>query len=384
MIVETTLIVAASLAGAAGDALPDTSFVTIEFELGTQDVFFGDVTGLAFGPEGLLFVADAQSHEIMAFDSAGGLRLSFGGEGDGPGELRDPCCINYLNGSLWVLSRIHRSFVPFSFTSGEAGAGDRLRLGDHFVLRWRPLQAPTENLYALPLRKAPDGRAGRELARPGETSRQWVELPVPPTPDSLGSGPEYHFELPNGRQDYIVYPHPYPPRYILAEAPDGRFARGVTSSYDIGVFALAGEHLWSVKRDVRPVPLSPEERIAARELEDERVAWGRRVGVRYRPVPPPPTKPPLRAVWFDQDGRLWVRHAEPYDEPCSTIDIYSRTGDLEHVVRVPRSIGLNYGATQGNRIAGVVRDELGVEVVVSLAMIPQDRAQSVSAECAGA
>ena len=54
---------------------------------------FGQLGGLAFAPGGGVWVADSQAETVYLFDSAGNLANRIGRSGDGPGELREPCCI---------------------------------------------------------------------------------------------------------------------------------------------------------------------------------------------------------------------------------------------------------------------------------------------------
>jgi sugar lactone lactonase YvrE len=58
---------------------------------------------LCFGPDGLLYVADACNHRIQAFDTDGNLKRCWGKAGDDPGELRYPYDLAFNKaGELYV------------------------------------------------------------------------------------------------------------------------------------------------------------------------------------------------------------------------------------------------------------------------------------------
>ncbi len=57
---------------------------------GSHDGELRQPSGLAFGPDGLLYVADSYNHRIEVFTPAGGYVTAWGGPGSGPGEFYLP------------------------------------------------------------------------------------------------------------------------------------------------------------------------------------------------------------------------------------------------------------------------------------------------------
>jgi len=116
--------------------------------------------------------------------------------------------------------------------------------------------------------------------------------------------------------------------------------------------------------DLPPVPVTEADLAAALEPEEE-----------LRRVPPPAkyadfvrmipdTKPPLQGFFFDDVGRVWIvrTNPDPQSERLS-IDVYD--SDREWVGRADVGVGLEpMPRVRGDFLAGVVRDELGVESVV--------------------
>ena len=83
---------------------------------------FGERVYVRFGPDGNLFVFDADNFRILKVSPEGGLLAEFGGEGGGPGELQMPMGFVVLsNGEVVVTDLGNRAFVVYD------GDGEYLR-----------------------------------------------------------------------------------------------------------------------------------------------------------------------------------------------------------------------------------------------------------------
>lgn len=85
---------------------PDGSFVRTWGKTGLDPGDFQRVRALAFGPDGLLYAADACNHRIQVFAADGSLVRTFGQAGAAPGEFSYPydLCFNAA-GELYVVER---------------------------------------------------------------------------------------------------------------------------------------------------------------------------------------------------------------------------------------------------------------------------------------
>lgn len=85
---------------------PDGKFVCTWGSSGTEPGQFQRVRALAFGPDGLLYAADACNHRIQVFTKAGEFVREFGSPGEKLGEFRYPydVCFN-AKGELYVVER---------------------------------------------------------------------------------------------------------------------------------------------------------------------------------------------------------------------------------------------------------------------------------------
>jgi hypothetical protein len=207
-----------------GDRIELVEDLVIGGEGADEERSFYRVGGIAVDDAGNLFVNDAGNNRIQVFDAGGGFVRSFGGAGEGPGEM----------------------VAAVSITV----AGDRVVVFDRGPLRltwWRldgeflgSAQAPRQELRIFGL---PDGSlaatyrvieelggeavASRTFARfsnEGEEASRYLTLPIPwaTTPSvpvsapDLAVGPEARLYIRNGeRYEILALDAPGTPRWAL-------------------------------------------------------------------------------------------------------------------------------------------------------------------------
>ncbi len=154
-------------------------------------------------------------------------------------------------------------------------------------------------------------------------------------------------------------PRPFTPRPSLAVGPDGRifFARG--GDYAVTVHSPTGDTVRVIRRHVDPVPVTKAEADSMMAFIQERY---RDVGAAPPPtVELPETQPAIRRIAVDPGGYLWVlgpTASTAAGIEWSVHDPHGRyLGDVSLPAMVVRDIGRDH-------VAGVTRDELGVQRVV--------------------
>jgi hypothetical protein len=111
---------------------------------------------------------------------------------------------------------------------------------------------------------------------------------------------------------------------------------------------------------------------ANKSLKEQRATARRKL-----PFKIPSHKPPLRALFFDSDGRLWVERNA--DQGTGRIaDVYDR-GRLVSIVRWPASVRLDIGSVSSTVAYGVQQDDLGAEQPVRLVFRRADSVVSTAA-----
>lgn len=84
----------------------DGKFVACWGRNGTGDGEFQRVRALAFGPDGLLYVADACNHRVQVFEKSGAFVRAIGGPGTEPGRFAYPYDVAFdPGGNLYVVER---------------------------------------------------------------------------------------------------------------------------------------------------------------------------------------------------------------------------------------------------------------------------------------
>ena len=326
---------------------------------------FGRLVGMATGPGGSVFVVTRLPVELHHFARGGKLLRTVGRDGDGPGELRSPCCprmsadsvlwvvglggqldrFSIKGGELRFLSRIKPRGGPYAFFGVEAPAflsNRRVRMSATTI--------PRRNLF-LPVIL--------ELDSTGTVSK--VIEPHQPPPDSMG---RVTFRLPNGElvsERWI----PFGPRYLLRMAKDGSFIRIITSEYMVLHYNPDGTLRREIRGNATADPLTPSERKTVADHAAEMRRISTQTGSRIVSLLQPREKPVISDAWFDDTNRLWVQ-TDTAGPAVRIADVYSDKGDLVFRARWSADIELRYGAISGMFAWGVRRNDMDEQSLVEL------------------
>jgi len=200
--------------------------------------------GVALAPDGGLFVSDAGHHRVVRFDAEGRLAASFGGWGDGPGELNEPRGLVVAGEALWVCDTRNHRLQAFTL------AGEHVRtvggFGSGAGEFQRPCAVAIDGAGALYVADTGNQRV-QKLDLAGEPLATWGDFgPYPgffsePTGIAFSGGRVYVADRdnhriqvfePDGTLDYDFGIHALLPREgdgkvhypeVLALAPDGAF-----------------------------------------------------------------------------------------------------------------------------------------------------------------
>lgn len=343
---------------------------------GPHEYEFGRVVDVEVGGDGRIYVLDQQAAEIRVFDSAGSHLFSFGGHGQGPGELssQDPTGARAVlltrGGELFVPDQANTRVNRFG-AHGEPLGSFPIRLEQGLPVAWAVTvggdyvaQHSSRTWNGL-LRIAPDGAVLDTL----------IEFDVPP--------PGIHAE---GRRDALEH------AAVWAILPDGSLVSGVSDRPRIEVRGPEGQLEMVLGRQGLDLALSGEEQEAFLErlgetwaemfrARGESEAW---IESELRKLPrvyePPSHRPAFTGFAGGPNQTIWVRRALPIDSFTASIletfrsplrefwssvwEVYSRSGRYLGNIDLPRTFTLH--RISGFYIYGVQRDELGVQRVVRL------------------
>lgn len=365
----------ASGGAAAGLDAPARAGV-VAFEIGVADgeaaYVFGLISGVALDSEGRIYVADWQADEVRVFSPDGRFLYAIGRTGSGPGELRGPCCLAFDDaGRLWVRDGGNARYDTYQVGSDGARYVGQIRMAHSDVNYGAPTTFDRAG-HLIDVGHRMDRAAGQlklyrlHLDSAGSVVRE--EAIETPSPEELGA----HIvdrASDGGVSRFFVWP-PYGPMHLVAHSPDGSWATALSTRYEVQWHGPAGGPARVIRReDVAGPRISAAERSAAEErLAEQLNALGVAPGAVDFGVPE--RKPPLRGLFFDRLGRLWVQRSVAEGE-ANEADVYATDGTLAAHVRWPAGVRLTAGFVLEDRAFGLTSDELGAPKVVRLDFVPE-------------
>ncbi|MXX77887.1 MAG: hypothetical protein F4Z33_02635 [Gemmatimonadales bacterium] len=319
---------------------------------GEDPYLFTRIGSVVADDRGRVIVADYQTHEVRVYEADGRFAFRLGGQGDGPGELTNPCCMTFgPEGLLWVR---------------ESARYSAFRLGDDGAKYARSLRSVNAsfNLVA-PVTFDAQGRVVDLGTMAGETRLTRFHLgpgmavdTVPmATADEQATGfSPVDIRIGDQAATFYVY-QPFGPLWIHGHGPGGWWATAVNSAYAIALHHPDGSTS-RIEAPLQGPELSPDERRRARARIDQEKE---RFDLRDHPFGVPDRKPVLAELFFDRAGRLWVEKTGVDGDEMREADVY-REGTLEARYRWPRRVEhLAYPAwATETELYGTTRDSLDI------------------------
>ena len=342
---------------------------------GTVDLEFGEIEGedpylftriesIVEDTRGRLIVADLQSHEVRVFDSEGDFLFRFGGQGEGPGELTQPCCLAFgPEGRLWVRESTRYSVFRLEGASAEYDRG--ARIAHAAVGMVAPITFDAESrLVDIGELITEDGSV---MARLHHGAQGTVDTVIMAGPEKYATG-STTVERMFGDTPITFFVHQqFGPRWVHAHGPDGMWAEAITSEYSVTRHHADGT-VSRIEGPQLPGPLlSPSEHDRAQASIDREL---QRFDLRNHPFDIPDRKPLLAGIFFDRSGRLWVEKTGAEEEEMREADVYAGSA-LVARYRWPRRVSVgDVPWVTGSALYGTTRDSLDVRRVARVKFEP--------------
>lgn len=353
-----------------GDAGP-TVVAEEEFRIGVveggEPTSFGRIRSIAVLPDGRFAVADAQAEEVRLFTTEGDHQRTFGGDGQGPGELRGMQGVFVHDGLLRVAEQANARLSVFHPDSGFVRAYP-LRL--HRYGGRGPWAAAVDSAGRTLVASAGQYGEGRywNMVRVYDTGmNQTDSIPYHDYTDmALREEAPGAWRVALGSNAWTWAQVPFYARPYELLSPTGEFwsTKGGSPQLEVALWTPPGDTSLVVKSLRKPERVSAAERDSAMNALVEGFAerTGNRPGL--DPSRVPAEKPTVYGLFLDDRGRLWVRLTEPSAE-TTDYDVFRSDGRHAETVRMPFRVDAWVPpVVWGDTAWAVVTDEMDVQYVV--------------------
>lgn len=328
---------------------------SVELEIGEIEgenpYLFTTISSVVEDDRGRMIVADYQTHEVRVFEPDGRFAFSFGGRGEGPGEMTNPCCMTFgPDGLLWVRESVRYS--AFRLEGEEAEYVRGLRSVNASFNLIAPVTFDAEGRLVDLGMAAGGTRFTRFHLGPGTT----VDTVPMATAEEQATGfSPVDIMIGDQAASFFVY-QPFGPLWIHGHGTGGWWATAISSAYAVTLRHPDGSTSL-VRAPLRGPELSPDERRGAQARIDREKE---RFDLRAHPWGIPDRKPVLEGLFFDRAGRMWVEKTGVEGQQMREADVY-RAGTLVARYRWPRRVShLGSPWVTETALYGTTRDSLDV------------------------
>lgn len=331
---------------------------------------FGEIRAIAVLPDGRIAVLDAQAKEVRIFGVDGAHLATYGGPGDGPGELRNPYGLMVApDGQLRVPDHSANRMTTYHPDSGYTASHSFNVLSYGYV--WRGAMSPDGRIYEQSMTLGPPRREMIRVYAPDMTMADSILLPEgPPAPADPPGAFAYRTSRGGG---FISVPF-YAGGHIRMTG-DGAFWTS-DGSYRIARWVPGGDTTLVIEASRAPVPVTPAERDSAIEaIRAHLETRGAPLQQDWSKIPD--VKPAVTGLMLSDDGDVWVQTSTA--DGSQLFDVFDSSGRYRHSVRTTARLNTYVPPViRGDTIWAVVRDELDVPHVMRAHATPVQQSQEQS------
>jgi hypothetical protein len=349
---------------------------TEELRLGAVDgppeSTFNRIVDARLGPDGTLLVLDGGDHLIKVFDESGTPLRTIGGEGEGPAEFLAASNLSLRGDTLWVLDwRLQKiaSFdiggtlldtrrIEYSIFQHGSPTDFTPRIGGRFVI------AGTTGGCALPRR--PSDNLWRVYAVGADGTIQDTLMR-----DEIGNSLGAYTST-----SCTAASWPFGPAQRIAFDPRGGAFRSTGDAFEIVQLDTSLSQITTIMRYAAPQrPVTAADRQAFQDRLDARETPADLLRALKRAVDSagyPETWPAVTALKVGNSGTVWAQRARPVRDEHQEWDVLI---DGRHARTVVLPGTLRVVDIRGNRILGVLTDDLDVQYVAVFGVPPSSRSE---------
>lgn len=286
---------------AAGDSASARLELVATIDPGEADPFL-NVSSLALDEDGNVYVLDQGARNIRVFDSTGAPVRTIGREGAGPGEFATPYSLAWTGDTLAVLDPGNGRLELVTRDGRHAATWRGSRITGRQVRLW---QAGPSRFFLDGYRPTPDGKLQMLYVSAGPDGGG--DTLVIPERTDVDEATAVTCKLKNGNITWFEVP--YASRRMHAVSPEGYLVVARTGDYRFVWLDTAGtpRRMMAYGADTLRIPDAYWDSV-----ETEYGAWRTQMAgadCDRSELPRPARKDVLRALDFDDRGRLWVEAA---------------------------------------------------------------------------
>ena len=349
--------------GDGGWSVPDEPTLTIGSFGGNEEEQLVQVAGAVRLSDGGIAIGDAGTQNLRIFAPDGRHRITWGGEGEGPGEFQSVHLAGVLPGDTLVV--VDRRLLRVSLFHPEAGflRSTAMDQGETYLFRCHGMFEGGGVLM--------EGLGLDEFDSDGYARRSTAFVAV----GADGSIVADYGQLPGMESVMATLRTEHGIATTLMSIPFGKEGLGVASggafyyasqdAYEIKVFDLQGSLRRIVRVDRPGAPVTPDQVEAfildqIADVDDENAA--RETRQRYEEAPVPEAHPAFAALIPGADGYLFVEGPTIPDGPPVLLDVLDPEGRLVGSLPMPAGVDriLEIGP---DHLLALHRDEFDVEYV---------------------
>ena len=286
---------------AAADAVSARLELVTTIDPGEMDPFL-NVSSLALDDDGNVYVLDQGARNIRVFDPTGAPLRTIGREGAGPGEFATPYSLAWTGDTLAVLDPGNGRLELVTREGRHAATWRGSRITGRQVRLW---QAGPSRFFLDGYRPTPEGKLQMLYVSAGPEGGS--DTLVIPERTGADAATAVTCKLANGTITWFEVP--YASQRMQAVSPEGHLVIARTGDYRFTWVDTAGKirRMMAFGADTLRI-----EDAYWDSVRTEYAAWRAKMAgadCDLSDLPRPPRKDVLRAVEFDDQGRLWVEAA---------------------------------------------------------------------------
>jgi hypothetical protein len=329
---------------------------------GTGPDLFGRISAIEVDEFGRFYVFEGQAQELRVFDSSGAHVRTIGREGGGPGEFKQGIGLAWApNGSLWVVDPGNVRISVFD-TAGTYVTMKRI-LGGYVMTPWPGGFDRSGRFYHYGLDVSADPGGRFVMVRFDTLLNSLDTIRVLRPPD------DRYFEL-QSEGGFVRAGIPYTAGIASRFGPNGYLWFANTGDYHIYKRGVEGDTALIVSRDFQPLP------VTAEEIDSAIVGleWFTRQGGKIDRSRFPSVKPALQSIYLDDESRVWVVPTADGEGRGSLLDVFEESGRYLGRMRLPFALGGSpLPLFRHGNIYAVTYDELGVPYVIRAKIVKPQR-----------